>query len=331
MHLSAREHGSSVVPAALRKSKSFDETSQISDLLLFRYHFGCLPKTLQADISRTIKAEENAARVAAGEEELVSNAVREDKKEMDVSQRLTVPACAMCARTGGTVCSRCGVDDHAVAAKANESVDKADATMQIDAKLEISVVESSPSKNNDNDKTCESDDVEMVVPSTSQSAVSPLPTVEVTSSSPLKSKKAVVEDSEDDEVEITTRPIKPLLFRCYLCTRPSHYKCLPFDRKVDGFTEELNALYWQQETEGQAFSCEECDVWGKHKIDVILAWRPLGAEDNDPALEEYELPTVKSNASAEYLVKWAGYSYRDVEWLPHGYSASLPFSLLVYV
>jgi hypothetical protein len=123
-------------------------------------------------------------------------------------------------------------------------------------------------------------------------------------------------------------PFKELLFRCKLCKRVAHYAHLPSDRFMKDSAEEVDveatAEYYQRD---QDWSCADC-VSFVYRVEKILAWRPYPANAPQPELPHGESISPKMHLPREYLVKWQDRSYRRVQWVPHGWLASVHSGLL---
>lgn len=124
-------------------------------------------------------------------------------------------------------------------------------------------------------------------------------------------------------------PPKELLFRCKLCKRLAHYAHLPppngvFDDTIEGVNTEAIAEYYQR---NQDWSCADC-VSFVYRVEKILAWRPFPANAPQPDLPHGESVSPKMHLPREYLVKWQDRSYRRVQWVPHGWLASIHTGLL---
>ncbi len=123
-------------------------------------------------------------------------------------------------------------------------------------------------------------------------------------------------------------PSKELLFRCKLCKRLAHYTHLPSDRFMKDAAEEVDveatAEYYQRD---QDWSCADC-VSFVYRVERILAWRPYPANAPQPELPHGESISPKMHLPREYLVKWQDRSYRRVQWVPHGWLASVHSGLL---
>lgn len=124
-------------------------------------------------------------------------------------------------------------------------------------------------------------------------------------------------------------PPKELLFRCKLCKRLAHYAHLPPpDGVSDDTAEKVNteaiAEYYQR---NQDWSCADC-VSFVYRAEKILAWRPSPANVPQPELPHGESISPKMHLPREYLVKWQDRSYRRVQWVPHGWLASIHAGLL---
>jgi len=124
-------------------------------------------------------------------------------------------------------------------------------------------------------------------------------------------------------------PPKELLFRCRLCKRLAHYAHLPppatgFDKAVEDDNVDAIAEHYQR---NQDWSCADC-ISFVYRAEKILAWRPYPAEAQQPDLLDGESISPKMHLPREYLVKWQDRSYRRVQWVPHGWLASMHTSLL---
>jgi chromodomain-helicase-DNA-binding protein 4 len=122
-------------------------------------------------------------------------------------------------------------------------------------------------------------------------------------------------------------PSKELLFRCRLCKRLAHYAHLPPpDEAMNDNTEvdtEAIAEYYQRED----WSCSDCLSF-VYRAEKILAWRPYPPNAIQPELPLGESISPKMQLPREYLVKWQARSYRRVQWVPHGWLASVHAALL---
>jgi chromodomain-helicase-DNA-binding protein 4 len=123
-------------------------------------------------------------------------------------------------------------------------------------------------------------------------------------------------------------PSKELLFRCKLCKRLAHYAHLPSDRLMKDSAEEVDveatAEYYQRD---QDWLCADC-VSFLYRVEKILAWRPYPANEPQPELPHGESISPKLHLPREYLIKWQDRSYRRVQWVPHGWLASIHSGLL---
>jgi chromodomain-helicase-DNA-binding protein 4 len=133
-------------------------------------------------------------------------------------------------------------------------------------------------------------------------------------------------ESQDQDSAILS---KDLLFRCRLCKRLAHYAHLPPpDGVINNNAEEINveaiAEYYQF---NQDWSCADC-VSFVYRAEKILAWRPDPANAQQPELPPDESISPKMHLPREYLVKWQDRSYRRVQWVPHGWLASVHAGLL---
>ena len=123
-------------------------------------------------------------------------------------------------------------------------------------------------------------------------------------------------------------PSKELLFRCKLCKRLAHYAHLPSDRLMKDSAKEVDiettAEYYQRD---QDWQCADC-VSFVYRAEKILAWRPYPVNAPQPELPHGESISPKMHLPREYLVKWQDRSYRRVQWVPHGWLASVRSALL---
>ncbi|KAI9513073.1 SNF2 family N-terminal domain-containing protein [Russula earlei] len=126
----------------------------------------------------------------------------------------------------------------------------------------------------------------------------------------------------------TAIPSKEILFRCRLCKRIAHYAHLPPpDGVIKGAAEETVEAIAQHYQRNQEWSCTDC-VSFVYSSEKILAWRPYPANAPQPELPPGESFNPKMLLPREYLVKWQGRSYRRVQWVPHGWLASVSAGLL---
>lgn len=124
-------------------------------------------------------------------------------------------------------------------------------------------------------------------------------------------------------------PSMELLFRCRLCKRLAHYAHLPppngaMNDNAEEVDTEAIAEYYQRH---QDWSCSDC-VSFVYRAEKILAWRPYPPNAIQPEIPLGESIGPKMNLPREYLVKWQGRSYRRVQWVPHGWLASVHAPLL---
>ena len=130
------------------------------------------------------------------------------------------------------------------------------------------------------------------------------------------------------QCKVLAIPSKDLLFRCRLCKRLAHYAHLPPDRSMKDTAEEVDveatAEYYQR---NQDWLCADCISFA-YRAEKILAWRPYPANALQPELPHGESISPKMHLPREYLVKWQDRSYRRVQWVPHGWLASVHAGLL---
>ncbi|KAK4703254.1 hypothetical protein P7C70_g2963, partial [Phenoliferia sp. Uapishka_3] len=150
----------------------------------------------------------------------------------------------------------------------------------------------------------------------------------------------------DVESEQPVAEIPPLMLRCVKCKRSAHYPCLPLEEAEDGEDENEERTVSPEEHAASYLRDEQChQCWSyKGKLDVILAWaedemlseqRSKSVDDDaddvrvdvevvvkkdDKTGKMVSIPSAKDpTANAQYLVKWQGESYRQLEWIPHAY------------
>jgi chromodomain-helicase-DNA-binding protein 4 len=243
------------------------------------YHFGCLPATVKADVTRTFKAEAAAEIVLDSDTGSTSSGLRLiTRPELDANKTLTLPMCPSCTRLRGTECAYCHTE-HPSAVRPK--------TAPTPAKLE----EDSP--------------------------MSEAPTLLKTESNIT----IVMSSFNSKALELPEVPPAGILFRCGKCLRAAHYECMPEVPTEDDASDEgdHNMLSRQAEYYQRDWQCPDCDRWTS-KVDIILAWKPLGANEDDVLPADIERPTVKDTAfPAEYLIKFEGDSYRHLEWVPHAF------------
>ena len=87
---------------------------------------------------------------------------------------------------------------------------------------------------------------------------------------------------------------------------------------------EVIAGYYQRD---QDWSCSDC-VSFVYRVEKILAWRSYPPNAIQPELPLGESIGTKMQLPREYLVKWQDRSYRRVQWVPHGWLASVHAPLL---
>lgn len=109
---------------------------------------------------------------------------------------------------------------------------------------------------------------------------------------------------------------KELLFRCFTCKRLAHYRHLPRPSVFgdEGEPDLPDVAEYYQGTKN--WLCSDCSSF-RYDLDKIIAWRPYPTNAVEPSRKPGEVPDHKSPLPREYLVKWAGRSYRRVQWVPH--------------
>ncbi|CAA7268012.1 unnamed protein product [Cyclocybe aegerita] len=117
-------------------------------------------------------------------------------------------------------------------------------------------------------------------------------------------------EAQDGAVQSLARE---LLFRCFTCKRLAHYAHLP---KPLGFEESSTPDIADHYQTSKSWLCANCSSY-KYGLDKIIAWRPYPANAVETPLRPGEFPNYKAHLPREYLVKWAGRSYRRTEWVPH--------------
>jgi chromodomain-helicase-DNA-binding protein 4 len=118
------------------------------------------------------------------------------------------------------------------------------------------------------------------------------------------------QDPENEQQLVTkTKDKRQLLFRCRTCKRLAHY-----DHLENPFIEESTiveiARAYQEE---KGWLCNDCFSFPS-TIDKIIAWRPYPPDAKEANPDE---PYYRDTLPREYLVKWAGRSYRRTSWVPH--------------
>jgi hypothetical protein len=126
-----------------------------------------------------------------------------------------------------------------------------------------------------------------------------------------------------------TIPSEKLLFRCRTCKRLAHYAHLPPpDGTIKEMAEEVDveaiAEHYQR---NQDWLCADC-ISFSYRAEKILAWRPDPPNAQQPEFPHGESISPKIHLAREYLVKWQDRSYRRVQWVPHGWLASIHAGLL---
>lgn len=144
-------------------------------------------------------------------------------------------------------------------------------------------------------------------------------------SHPEQPPESIVEDGENVEMASATAKAadaedsktSELLFRCSSCRRVAHYAHLPLPpgASEEDYTNVDLASYYQGHNE---WKCNDC-VSFVYQVEYILAWRPWPANAVEPTRRPGDIPNFKDALPREYLVKWAGRSYRRVQWVPHGW------------
>lgn len=147
-------------------------------------------------------------------------------------------------------------------------------------------------------------------------------------------------------------------FRCNLlirrrflessCKRAAHYGCLKKDSPEISFADHVTS-YWNF---GACHDCHLYDDQWQVEVDVILGWKevdsskpPKGEKIKDKKTgKEFVLPSAKDptfpaevstplslsllwesridvprSALQQYLIKWKGWSYRDLNWVKHSW------------
>ncbi|KAF4623265.1 hypothetical protein D9613_002145 [Agrocybe pediades] len=124
----------------------------------------------------------------------------------------------------------------------------------------------------------------------------------------------VMADETNLQESVVHSLARELLFRCFTCKRLAHYAHLPKpsvlgkDADIADIAEHYqNAKKWL---------CADCASF-TYPLDKIIAWRPYPAQAVEPDRGPDELPNYKSLLPREYLVKWAGRSFRRLDWVPH--------------
>ncbi|KDR85372.1 hypothetical protein GALMADRAFT_234197 [Galerina marginata CBS 339.88] len=128
----------------------------------------------------------------------------------------------------------------------------------------------------------------------------------------------VMKDGTASSAEELHEPVRSLarelLFRCFTCKRLAHYRHLPVPAALDDDSAVADvAEHYQQ---AKSWLCADCSSY-KYGLDKIIAWRPYPDNVVEPSRTSNEAPNYKTPLPREYLVKWAGKSYRRLEWVPH--------------
>ncbi|KIK79668.1 hypothetical protein PAXRUDRAFT_833992 [Paxillus rubicundulus Ve08.2h10] len=123
------------------------------------------------------------------------------------------------------------------------------------------------------------------------------------------------------EEEMSSKPPRELLFRCFSCKRLAHYEHLP--NPDNGPWEDADLADYYQTTTG--WRCADCASY-VYPLDKILAWRPCPLDAIEP--QSSDPPDPKSALPRQYLVKWSDRSYRRTQWVPHMWLVSTNFSKL---
>ncbi|KAJ4485941.1 SNF2 family DNA-dependent ATPase [Lentinula aciculospora] len=108
-----------------------------------------------------------------------------------------------------------------------------------------------------------------------------------------------------------------LLFRCFTCKRPSHYRHIQDDIGPEDDLADIASNYQLN------WFCRDCGSY-RWSLDKILAWRPYPANAIQPA----QPLIIKEPLPREYLVKWQERGYRRTEWVPHMWLVSTHYSKL---
>ncbi|GAA5963733.1 hypothetical protein JCM3765_006830 [Sporobolomyces pararoseus] len=118
-----------------------------------------------------------------------------------------------------------------------------------------------------------------------------------------------------------------LMFRCQSCKRAAHYGCLDqvqFDDAETTFVNHTLSYFIDR-------ICHDCFFYegqSQLEVDAILGWKPTesskppeGEKVKDQnSGKEFILPNAKdSTFPAQYLIKWKGWSYRDLDWVTHSW------------
>ena len=108
--------------AQARKKRRKDEEEAIEALgawitcahCIFAAHFGCLAKTTQADITRSLKARARADGEAKMAVDGDDSDAEPSARELDIAEALSLPECPHCARPSGRVCLECSHEQRVV-------------------------------------------------------------------------------------------------------------------------------------------------------------------------------------------------------------------------
>lgn len=121
------------------------------------------------------------------------------------------------------------------------------------------------------------------------------------------------DDVADDTVDQDEAGI---LFRCITCKRPSHYNHLPQLPNYEAETIDQIARSYHD-----SWQCPDCRRW-EYPLDKIIGWRPYPPDAREPPRDLDKPFNIRLPLPREYLVKWQKRSYRQVEWVPHGWLVS---------
>lgn len=140
-----------------------------------------------------------------------------------------------------------------------------------------------------------------------------------------------VRADEDVEMQDCTdqappEPSRKLLFRCLTCKRLAHYAHLPLPRGMANDSSAVALAEYYQDT--NEWLCLDCSSY-QYKLEKILAWRPYPSTAQEKRAPG-EKAHYKQPLPREYLVKWAGRSYRRTQWVPHMWLLSTNPSRLKY-
>ncbi|KAL8279021.1 hypothetical protein RQP46_008690 [Phenoliferia psychrophenolica] len=288
------------------------------------FHYGCLQESNRKAFSRSLQAAHDALHAPppappvvapldgepAPEPAPAAPIPKRERRELDIRAKLPVLKCGFCEKVGGRRCFICGVSGR----KANDPAPAAPAPV-IEAPPPAAAAADADAM--DADPVVAADNVKLAEDTLAEDT--------------LAADKVAADKAK------AIAEIPALMFRCMKCKRASHYTCMPIDESLLEEPAEAHIESYLADKQ-----CHQC--WSfKGTLDVILAWsvdealaQQMLAADVDPddvrvVVEQtlkkddqtgrmVAIPSAKDpTATASYLVKWQGESYRRLEWVPHAY------------